>query len=228
MASLRDFSRASTRKTLHPPRALARWSSVVLALSALILGAAACTYDNGPVPSQNPTVTPCAVTCPPPVRQAQGGNEVSLKHFNLIYFDPWTPQSQDASSILLGAQTQFGTVSVYFASVSVAAGTTGAQLLQSTIRQDINVSQFSGLQDAGAINGAEIGYYAGEGESFTGYATQPNSPNVPVYINVMAATRGSAGIVFIAVSPLDPNSPDPSLTPAAEFDHLVNSVQWTS
>lgn len=214
---------AARQRRLFP-----RWTGIVLALAALLLGALACSYDAGPIPSPAPTSTPCSATCPPPTRQVQGGTVATKDHFSLIYFDPWSVQSQDASSIELGAQTQLGGVSVYFAGQSVSSGTTSAQLLQAVVQQDLNTDQFSGLQDAGAINGAEIGYVAGAGEAFEGVATQPNSPNIPVYIQVMAATQSTTGLVFIAVSPLDPNSPDPSIVPNAEYDHLVNSVEWTA
>ena len=43
----------------------------------------------------------------------------------------------------------------------------------------------------------------------------------------MASVRGTVGLTFAALSPLDPNSPDPSGVPNQEYDLLVNSVEWT-
>jgi hypothetical protein len=42
----------------------------------------------------------------------------------------------------------------------------------------------------------------------------------------MASVQDATGIIFVAISPLDPNSPDPSIVPNEEYDHVVNSVVW--
>jgi hypothetical protein len=53
-----------------------------------------------------------------------------------------------------------------------------------------------------------------------------NAPDTPVFIEIMTSVQGTTGIVFVAVSPLDPNSPDPSVVPNQDYDQMVNSVQW--
>ena len=114
-----------------------------------------------------------------------------------------------------------------FQSVAVNGGETSQQLLNQAIQNNLNSNQFTGAQDQGPINGAEIGYIAGSGESYGATVSQSNAPDQPVYLEFLASVRGSTGAVFIALSPLDPNSPDPSIVPNQEYDHLVNSVVWS-
>ena len=117
-------------------------------------------------------------------------------------------------------------MTVLVRSVGVSNGTTGEQLLTSTANSQLDSNEFSGLEDDGPILGAEVGYISGAGEYYDGYTSQSNSPNVPVYIEIMASVQGSTGLTFTAVSPLDPNSPDPSVVPNEDYDHIVNSIQW--
>ena len=124
------------------------------------------------------------------------------------------------------AQTQLGQISVLMESVQVSSGETSQQLLSSAVNSNLNSGQFTGAQDQGPINGAEIGYVAGSGEAYSATVTQANAPDQLVYLDFMASVRGSTGIVFIALSPLDPNSPDPSVLPNQDYDQMVNSVEW--
>jgi hypothetical protein len=149
-----------------------------------------------------------------------------LRGFQFTYFDPWSLGSSDSHSATLVAQSQLGQVSVLLESVAVSSGETSQQLLASAVRSNLSGSQFTGAQDQGPINGAEIGYVAGSGESYAATVAQGNAPDQPVYLEFMASVRGSTGIVFVALSPLDPNSPDPGIAPNQEYDHLVNSVVW--
>jgi hypothetical protein len=200
-----------------------RWAPLLVApLAALLLGA--CSLAALPVPDATPT--PCSGNCPPPQRDAGAAHTVRTRHFTLTYYDPWSVQNTDATSITLAAGTQFGDVTVLIQSADVRAGTSAAQILNTTAQNELDPNQFSGLQDNGPIRGAEVGYVAGAGESFAGYTSQANAPNVPVYIEMMASVHGTTSITFTAVSPLDPNSPDPNIVPNAEYDHLVNSVVW--
>lgn len=198
---------------------------LVLALAVIFVAAAACA--SGPIPASGPTPTPCASNCPPPALSESGGHTVTRDHFTLTYFDPWTIQDSTNSSVTLGAQSDFGTISVTVQSVSVRNGTTSGALLSSFVRQNLSPDEFAGVQDQGSIPGAEIGYVPGSGEAYSAVTSSANAPNIPVYLEFMASVRGAVGIVFAAVSPLDPNSPSTSGVPDAEFDHIVNSVVWT-
>jgi hypothetical protein len=151
---------------------------------------------------------------------------VRTTYFTFTYYDPWTVQSSDASGTQLVASTQFGDVTVVLQGAHVASGTTPEQLLVRSSQQVFDPNQFSGIQDSGPIRGAEIGYVSGAGESYQAYSVQSNAPDIPIFIEIMASVNGTAGVTFVAVSPLDPNSPDPSIVPNQEYDHIVNSVQW--
>ncbi len=197
-----------------------------VALLSAVLGLLACGITATPTGQNNG----CAnFNCPPPARSAQAAHTFPAAHFTVQYFDPWQIQSSDANSAVIGAATNFGDLTVQFASVNVSSGTNAQALLQSEV-QNLNTSQISGLQDQGPIYGAAIGYVAGAGESFTGIVNQPNAPSVPVYLEMMASTQGSTGIVFLASSALDPSGPsstDPRQVPNGEYDRMVNSLVWT-
>jgi hypothetical protein len=201
------------KSKLHPLMLLA----IALALGACGLGA---------IPIPDATPTPCAGNCPPPIRSSDAAHAVRTRAFTVTYFDPWSAEDTSATGTTLVASTQFGDVTVRLQSSAVQPGVTVAQLLQRTSDQVLDPNQFSGLQDNGPINGAEVGYVSGAGESFSGYAPQPNAPDVPVFVQIMASIQGTTGITFVAISPLDPNSPDPSIVPNEEYDHIVNSVVW--
>jgi hypothetical protein len=111
-------------------------------------------------------------------------------------------------------------------SVDVPAGTTGLGLLAQTEQAALDPSLYTNIEDNGIIRGAEIGYVDGAGESFMAESLQPNAPDFPVYLQIMASVRGAVGLTFVAVSPLNPNSPDGDVVPNAEYDHIVNSIQW--
>lgn len=202
-----------------------RWPRLRLALAVAVL-ALALLACGGPIPVAENTPTPCPANCPPPARLSSTPHVVSLRGFQFTYFSPWTVDSSNDHSTTLIAQTQLGQVSVLLESVNVARGTSSQRLLSNAIQSTLNGGQYTGTQDVGPINGAEIGYVAGSGEDYTATVSQGNSPDQPVYLEFMASVRGTTGIVFIALSPLDPNSPDPSIVPNQEFDHLVNSVEW--
>lgn len=202
-----------------------RINPLLLVLVALSLGA--CSAAAGiPVPDATPT--PCPGNCPPPVRAASAGHSVQTSRFTLTYYDPWSIADQSASSVTLAAATQLGDVTATVASTAVRPGTTARQLLSKTANQTLSSSQIDGAQDTGSILGAEIGYIAGDGETFQAYSSQANAPSIPVYIEIMVSVRGTTGLTFVAVSPLDPNSPATSVVPDAEYDHIVNSVVWAS
>ncbi|HEX8728800.1 MAG TPA: hypothetical protein VF739_09275 [Ktedonobacterales bacterium] len=203
-----------------------RWPlrALILLVAAVALPMLAC---GGPIPVAQDTPTPCSANCPPPGRLTSNGHNVSLKGFSFTYFDPWSLGSSDSHSATLVAQSQLGQVSALLESVSISPGETSQQLIQRAINDNLNSGQFTGTQDQGPINGAEIGYVAGSGEAYAAIVSQANAPDQPVYLDFMASVRGSTGIIFIALSPLDPNSPDPSIVPNQDYDHLVNSVQWT-
>lgn len=200
-------------------------SLIALGVVALALPLLAC---GGPIPVAENTPTPCPANCPPPARLSSTGHTVNLTGFQFTYFSPWTLSASDARSATLVAQTQLGQVSVLLESVAVTPGETSQQLLTQAVNSNLNSNQFTGSQDQGPINGAEIGYVPGSGESYAATVSQGNAPDQPVYLEFMASIRGGVGAVFIALSPLDPNSPDPSIVPNQEYDHLVNSVQWSS
>jgi hypothetical protein len=207
---------------VHRPRGARRLHPLWLAAVAVALGACGL----GAIPIPNATPTPCAGTCPPPMGPAGTPHTVHTSYFTFTYYDPWTVQSSDASGTQLVASTQFGDVTVVLQGARVASGTTPEQLLTRSSQQVLDPNQFSGIQDSGPIRGAEIGYVAGAGESYEAYSVQSNAPDIPVFIEIMASVNGAAGVTFVAVSPLDPNSPDPSIVPNQEYDHIVNSVQW--
>jgi hypothetical protein len=206
----------------------ARWRreprlALALTLAALALALLACA---APVPVAQDTPTPCPANCPPPGRLASNAHSMSLRGFQFTYFDPWTVSSSDASSATLVAQSQLGEVSVLLESVGVSSGETSQQLLAKVAQSNLNSGQFNAVQAQGPINGAEIGYVAGSGEIYAATVSQGNAPDQPVYLDFMASVRGSTGVIFAALSPLDPNSPDPAIVPNQDYDHLVNSVVW--
>lgn len=193
------------------------WLLVLLSLGACGLGA---------IPIPDATPTPCPGNCPPPVRDNSQAHVIDASFFDLTYFDPWSIDSQDKNTVTLVASTQLGTVTMQLHGEQVSPGTSATALLNRTVRNVLNNNSFTDSRDFGPIKGAEIGYVPGAGESIGAYASQGNAPQVPVFIQVMASVRDSTGIVFVAISPLDPNSPDPSIVPNEEYDHVVNSVVW--
>ncbi|GEM_PF-1127599 len=205
-------------------REMKLWRVLLAALFvALCLGA--CDAAGAlPVPAATPT--PCHGNCPPPARAAGAAHTVRTSRFSLLYFDPWSVQQKNSDGVTLAAGTRFGNITIIVNSMDVAAGTTSADLLAQVAQQTLDPNQYEGIQDNGPIRGAEIGYVDGAGESYQAQSLQANAPDVPVYIQFMASVRGSTGITFVAISPLDPNSPDTSIVPDEEYDHIVNSVQW--
>lgn len=193
------------------------WLLVLLSLGACGLGAI-------PVPDATPT--PCPGNCPPPTRDNGQPHVVNTSYFQVTYFDPWSVDSQNSSGLTLVASTQLGNVTMQVQGQRVSSGTSANSLLNATVQNILNNNSLTDTQDMGPIKGAEIGYVPGAGESIGAYASQGNSPQVPIYIEVMASVQNSTGITFVAVSPLDPNSPDPSIVPNEEYDHVVNSIVW--
>lgn len=179
-----------------------------------------------PIPAATPT--PCSRNCPPPTRAGGASHTLQSKDFSLVYFKPWEVQNSSGDSVTLVASTEFGDLSVTVASGFVAPGTTSEELLSQLEQQTLDPSEYTNIVDTGVIRGAEIGYIDGSGESFEAVYLQPqlNTPDVPVYIQLMASVRGTTGLTFVAISPLDPNSPSGNLVPDAEYDHIVNSIQW--
>lgn len=194
------------------------WLLVLMSLAACGLGA---------IPIPDATPTPCAANCPPPARDISQPHVINASHFQLTYFNPWSVDSQDANSVTLIASTQLGDVTMRIRGETVSPATSANTLLDSTVRSVLDNSSFIDPQDFGPIKGAEIGYVAGAGQSIGAYASQGNAPQVPIFIQVMASVRNSTGITFVAISPLDPNSPDPSIVPNEEYDHVVNSIVWS-
>lgn len=209
--------------TSSAPRERKPLVSLIFGIAALAIPILAC---GGPIPAAESTPTPCTANCPPPARLSSAGHTVTLTGLQFTYFSPWSLNSSDSRSATLVAQSQLGQVSTLLESVSVSPGETSQQLLTRAIRNNLNSNQFTGAQDQGPINGAEIGYVAGSGENYSATVSQGNAPDQPVYLEFMASVRGTTGAIFIALSPLDPNSPDPSIVPNQEYDHLVNSVVW--
>ncbi len=196
---------------------------LALATLAALLGCG----GGGLIP-QPPVPPPaCTANCPPPLRTDQGGHLVQTDHFDVWYFDPYTLDSHDSTSATMVADDNYGTITVQFFSNSVPNGLTARQLLTSFEQQNLDPNKFAGLQSLGAIRGAEIGYVPGAGDTFGATVSDPSAPNTPVFIEIMAATKGTTGIVFAAISPLDPHAPDPSQqTDAQGFDQMINSVIW--
>jgi hypothetical protein len=190
----------------------------------LLLSLMAC--DIASLPSGGDVPTPCPGNCPPPERGNTKPHTFTGSRFRLTYFDPWSVDSSNAQQVILVAQTDLGEISVQMGSKSVSPGTTAAQVLSSTAGRVRNSDQFSDVQDAGPILGAEIGYVAGAGEAYQAEANAPNAPSTPVYIEIMASVQGDTSMVLIALSPLDPLSQDPSVIPSQSYDLLVNSVEW--
>jgi hypothetical protein len=215
----------------------------LLGLVMLIMVSVACSVDDAggtiPVPPGQPTPCPTAsgVACQPPppvsapVQTPKGTASTSL--FSVPYFDPWSQDtsSSSANTVVLVRDTDYGQVSAEFLGGNVSAGTTASALLNRWTQQNLDSSNFSSLQDAGPIAGAEIGYVAGAGNSYEAMADLPNAPNTPLFLQVMAATQGTTGIIFVVVSPLDPANPDPSSPRAVRngsYDRLVNLLTWTT
>ncbi|MFI5271785.1 MAG: hypothetical protein ACHQ4H_01975 [Ktedonobacterales bacterium] len=212
-----------TNATVTPRR---RHAAVWVALAAVVV-LMGCSAGTGviPVPPVAPAV--CKANCPPPFRPDQGGHAVQVSHFTFFYFDPYTLSKQDAGSATVLASDRFGTISVQFFDQTVSNGLTGAQLLSQFERQKLDPNKFVGLQNTGAIHGAEIGYVSGAGDSFQAAVDLPNAPNTPIYLQLIASTCGTTGIVFAAISPLDPQTPDPNKqTDAQTYDQMLNSVLW--
>lgn len=193
------------------------WLLVVVSLGACGLGA---------IPIPDATPTPCPGNCPPPTRNNGQPHVISSSYFQVTYFDPWSVDSQNNNTVTLVASTQLGNVTMQIQGQRVSSGTSAASLLNNAVQNILNNNSFNNPQDLGTIKGAEIGYVPGAGQSIGAYAAQGNSPQVPIYIEVMASVQNSTGITFVAVSPLDPNSPDPSIVPNEEYDHVVNSIVW--
>jgi hypothetical protein len=198
---------------------------VVVGLLVALVCLSACGITAAlPVPA--PTPTPCSHNCPPPARPGGQAHTVQTQHFSLVYFDPWSVQTSSQSGVTLVASTTFGDVTVQMTATEVVLGTTSADLLSQIEQQTLDPNQYTNITDHGVIRGAEIGYVDGSGESFQAAYLQPNAPDLPVYLQLMASVHGAIGLTFVAISPLDPNSSDTNIVPDAEYDHIVNSIQW--
>ena len=199
-----------------------------LLLVALVTFVALLGCGGGALIPQPPSAPPaCTANCPPPLRTDQGGHLVQTNHFDVWYFDPYSLDSSDSTSATMVADDNYGTITVQFFSNTVANGLTARQLLGSFEQQNLDPNKFAGLHNTGAIRGAEIGYVPGAGDTFSATVDDPSAPNTPVFIEIMAATQGTTGIVFAAISPLDPQAPDPSQqTDAQGYDQMVNSLLW--
>jgi hypothetical protein len=198
---------------------------IVLGLLCALVCLSACDITAA-LPIPPPTPTPCSHNCPPPARSGGQAHTVQTQHFNLVYFDPWSVQTSTQSSVTLIASTTFGDVTVQVSATAVVLGTTSADLLSQIEQQTLDPNQYTNITDSGVIKGAEIGYVDGSGESFQAAYLQPNAPDLPVYLQLMASVRGAIGLTFVAISPLAPNSSDTNIVPDAEYDHIVNSLQW--
>ncbi len=200
--------------------------TVVIGLLFALLSFSACSITAAlPVPASTPT--PCSRNCPPLARSGGGqAHTVLTTVFSLVYFDPWSVQNSSGNSVTLAASTDFGDLTVIVASQDVALGTSSAELLSRIEQQTLDPTVYTNIVDTGAIRGAEIGYVDGAGESFQATYLQPNTPDLPVYLQLMASVRATTGLTFVAISPLNPNSSDAHLVPDAEYDHIVNSIQW--
>jgi hypothetical protein len=202
---------------------------LLFGLLAVTLVAMACGVE-GALPPQQPASTPCVANCPPLVGYSSPMKLLATDHFSFYYSSPpWTVDSQDSTSATLLHDSDFGQISAQFFAVTVRSGASGQDLLSSWTRANLDSSQFAGLRDDGPVNGAEIGYVRGAGELYTAVANQPNAPNVPIYIQILASTQGTSGIVFAAVSPLNPLKPDPTSPRQVRsnaYDQLVNTLTW--
>jgi hypothetical protein len=202
---------------------------LLFGLLAVALVAMACGAQ-GALPPQQPASTPCVSNCPPLVGDTSPMKLLTTDHFTFYYpAPPWSVDSQDSNSATLLRDSDYGQISAQFFAVSVRPGVSAQELLSSWTRANLNSSQFAGLRDDGPINGAEIGYVRGAGEQYAALVNQPNAPNVPIYLQIMASTQGTSGIVFAAVSPLDPLKPDPTSPRQVRsnaYDQLVNSLTW--
>jgi hypothetical protein len=208
--------------------------SLGLVLSVLLLTAQSCVDVTVPEPPGTPT--PCSGPCPPssspPVVPVNGANPVAKTHYKFYYFTPpWQPDASasDADTETLYRDTDYGQVSAQFYGVTVATDTTAPQLLSSWTQQHLDPNKFTAFQDLGPIQGAEIGYTAGAGETYGAYADLPNAPNTPLFIEIMASVQGTTGVIFAVVSPLDPSHPDPSdqaQVRSGSYDRLINTVVW--
>ena len=204
----------------------------LLALAAVGLTFMACTTTTIPVGPVGPagTPTPCTVHCPPPARAPVTGHPFQNKRFSLRYYDPFTVVKHDDNSVVLGFvnQDSGNTFEVTFVGQDVPAGTSAQQLLTAA-EKNLDLSQLSGVEDLGPIYGAEVGYVAGAGDTIAGTEDLPNAPSSPVVLELMASTKGTTGIIFLAASTLNPNTQHPGdLIRAANshYDLFVNSVSW--
>lgn len=201
-------------------------------LSALLVSIAlmACDATSGVGPTDpGTTPTPCGARCAPPARLPANAHVIQTPRFTLTYLDPWSVQSSDDHSVTLDAMTSSGnSFEVQIVGTDVNAGTSAASLL-TTAQQNLDTSKLSGFTDLGPIYGAEIGYVGGVGRGFQGAQDQPGAPSAPVYLQLMASTKGTTGIIFLAVSTLNPSTLKPNAPvplPNAEFDQLVNGISW--
>ena len=202
-----------------------QWPQLLVALLVVGICLGACDISAAlPIPAATPTA--CTRDCPPPARTGGHSHTVRALHFTLLYFDPWSIQTSTGEGVSLAASTAFGDVTVMVKSVDLPAGTTGPGLLAQTEQTILDPNLYSTIEDNGIIRGAEIGYVDGSGESFTAESLQPNAPDLPVYLQIMASVRGTVGLTFVAISPLNPNSPSGTVVPDADYDHIVNSIQW--
>jgi hypothetical protein len=202
------------------------------------LQAASCSGDTGGViPGPPATPTPCSLSCAPPVGPTTADKSLNTDTFT-VYYDnpPWQVDQSNTNNtaVSLDLPTPYGGANAVFSGGSVLSGTTSGQLLASWVQGHIDPNKFTNFQDVGRINGAEIGYVPGAGESYAGFEDLPNAPNTPLYIQVVAAVKTKAdnsanGIVFVVVTALDPSHPNPfsgRQVASGEYDRLLNKLVW--
>lgn len=170
---------------------------------------------------------PCVFSCAsPPIGPTEPveATYTSLPwRFSFEYPSDWRPVTVSGPGIV-GLNFPSGDFS---GAVLIAAGSGTSSLTGLINHEASQLSRFglTNVQDQGAINGAEIGFQAGQGEFYSAQYTAPTGTVYPVSAGIVAVQRPGEWVYMVGISLDDPSSNKPYFF--GDFDDILDRWRWT-